>query len=352
MLIAISNETTTDEKRVALTPDAIIKINKLSPDIKVMIEADAGQAAGYPNSTYPEKSIISSKEFNKLKADIHLRITPPTPKTTLPLAADGLLICLNPPSGINSLALQKLPRTSRAQSMDVLSSQANLAGYAAVLLAAQHLPRLMPMLSTAAGSSKPAQALILGVGVAGLQAIATARRLGAQVSAFDVRPEVSDQIRSLGAKPIDLNLTAAGQGGYAGKLTPDQEHQLQQALIPHLAKADLIITTAQVPSAAAPILVSKEATNSLKAGSVVVDMAAVTNAAQGLKGGNCPLTVAGQVVTTASGATILGPTHLTSMVAGDASRFFATNMANLLAILLKDGQINFTDELIQAMKVS
>lgn len=350
MLLTIANETTAQEKRVALTPDALPKLARLG--LSVTIQSGAGTAAGYPNAAYEAAGakVLSDKDFAKAKGALHLRITPPAPKATLPLEKDGLLICLNPPAGTPHLALQKLPRTSRAQAMDVLSSQANLAGYAAVLLAAGRLPRLMPMLSTAAGSSKPAQALILGVGVAGLQAIATARRLGAQVAAFDVRPEVADQIKSLGAKPIDLGLTAESKGGYAGKLTAEQEAAQQAALIPHLAKADLIITTAQVPSAAAPILLSKEAAAQLKPASVVVDMAAVTNAAQGLKGGNCPLTKAGEETLTESGALLLGPTHLTSMVAGDASRFFATNMVNLLNILIKDGKVSYEDELIAAMK--
>ncbi len=255
----------------------------------------------------------------------------------------------------NVVALEKLPRTSRAQAMDVLSSQANLGGYAAVLGATQHLPRLMPMLMTSAGSSKPAQVLVLGVGVAGLQAIATARRLGAQVKAFDVRPEVSEQIMSLGAKPVvldDPSVAVEGKGGYAGAMDEAGMVHLQNLLAPFIAEADVVISTAQVPGRAAPVLISADVVGAMKPGSVIVDMAAGGyNKAHGVKGGNCPLSKADEVVVAGHGVSIMGETNWTSTVAGDASRFWAQNMVNLISILVVDGKVVFDDELAAAMLV-
>jgi NAD(P) transhydrogenase subunit alpha len=264
----------------------------------------------------------------------------------LPYAGAEVLIGLGAAAvkgAATTLALQKLPRTTRAQSADVLSSQANLGGYAAAIAVAHHLPRLMPALSTAAGSSKPAKVLILGVGVAGLQAIATARRLGAVVSAFDIRPEVAEQIKSLGAKVIEVDgPTAEGKGGYAGAMDAAGLKVLQEKLAPFVAAADGLITTAQVPGKAAPQLVSAAAVAAMAPGSVVIDMAAAS-------GGNVAGTQAGQVVQTANGVTLVGETNWPSTLAQTASRFWSTNMENLLKMLAANGALSFEDELIKAM---
>ncbi|PIZ29896.1 MAG: NAD(P)(+) transhydrogenase (Re/Si-specific) subunit alpha [Alphaproteobacteria bacterium CG_4_10_14_0_8_um_filter_53_9] len=362
MLITIASEITAEESRVALTPDVTAKLLKKYQGLSISIEAGAGLKSGFPDTQYEAAGakVLKSKDWAAQKANVYLRLTPPAAKAPLPLAKDGVLVGLNAPAGLASttLTLEKLPRTSRAQSMDVLSSQANLAGYAAVLLAAGHLPKLMPMLMTAAGSAKPAQVLILGVGVAGLQAIATAKRLGAQVTAFDVRPEVAEQITSLGAKPLQLDMSAAGEGGYAKKLNAEETKALQAALTPAIQSADIVITTAQIPGAPAPVLVTAAAANGMKPASVLVDMAAAGyNRANKIAGGNCPLTKVEEVVHSTSGAILLAPANLASHLSATASQFWATNMQNLLALLLKqeeDKSLTPTleDELLQAMKVA
>lgn len=362
LTIAVMNEAHGAERRVAMTPDAVTRLEKKLPGVKVLVEAGAGAAAGFTDAAYEVAGATVVKGFGKDKADVVLRVTQPDAK--LPLKDGGVLVALTSGkdawadlSGFadNVLALEKLPRTSRAQAMDVLSSQANLGGYAAVLGATQKLPRLMPMLMTSAGSSKPAQVLVLGVGVAGLQAIATARRLGAQVKAFDVRPEVSEQIMSLGAKPVVLNdssVAVEGKGGYAGAMDAEGMVHLQNLLAPFIAEADVVISTAQVPGRAAPVLISADVVGAMKPGSVIVDMAAGGyNKAHGVKGGNCPLSKADEVVTAGHGISIIGETNWTSTVAGDASRFWAQNMVNLLAITVVDGKITFEDELAAAMLV-
>lgn len=362
--IGVMHEAVGREKRVALTPDAIGKLEKKLPGVVVMVEAGAGAAAGFTDAAYEVAGATVVKTF-KDKVDVLLRVTMPDAKVKLPLREGGVLVALTTGAdswkslasgGMNVLALEKLPRTSRAQAMDVLSSQANLGGYAAVLGATAKLPRLMPMLMTSAGSSKPAQVLVLGVGVAGLQAIATARRLGAQVKAFDVRPEVSEQIMSLGAKPVVLNdasVAVEGKGGYAGAMDEAGLLHLQNLLAPFIAEADVVISTAQVPGRAAPVLISADVVTAMKPGSVIVDMAAGGfNKANGIKGGNCPLSRVDETVEAGHGVNIIGETNWTSYVAGDASRFWAQNMVNLLAIMVVDGKVSFDDELVAAMRVA
>ena len=359
--IAVPSETTAAERRVALTPDATARLLK-KPGLAISVEAGAGTAAGYPDAMYEKAgaTVEPSKSFAKLKADLVFRLTPPPAKGALPLNGEGILVTLTagPDSwktlgAPNVLALEKLPRTSRAQAMDVLSSQANLAGYAAVLAAVGRMPRLMPMLMTAAGSSRPAQVLVIGVGVAGLQAIATARRLGAQVSAFDVRPEVAEQIKSLGAKPVSIEIPKVeSKGGYAGQLDAKGQKHLQNELAKVIAGMDIVVSTAQIPGKPAPVLITEEAVAAMKPASVIVDLGAGGyNKAHGVKGGNCPLSVADKDVQTEGGVTILGETNYPSQLAGDASRFWAQNMVNLLGILVKDGHASFDDELVKAMHV-
>jgi NAD(P) transhydrogenase subunit alpha len=354
LTLAVTKETDGRERRVALVPEVVRKIRAGWPDVVVRVEAGAGAAAGYMDAAY----VAAGAEMGVGEADILLRVTPPEGEVEA-----GLLVSLSGPSmpRVNRLALEKLPRTSRAQALDVLSSQANLGGYAAVLKAAGYLPRLMPMLMTAAGASRPAQVVVVGVGVAGLQAIATARRLGAQVWAFDIRPEVAEQIRSLGAKPIGIQDSRVageqGKGGYAAVLSVEDQKALQEKLQEMIGWADVVISTAQVPGKPAPVLVSAAAVAAMQPGGVVVDMAAGGfNKLNGIKGGNCPLTVADEVVVTDNGVTVVGDTNLTSLVAGDASRFWANNMFNLLKLLLKttDGKTGmvFEDELIKAMRVA
>lgn len=362
--IGVMNEAHGAEKRVAMTPDAIARLEKKFPALTVYVERGAGEAAGFTDAAYEVAGAHVVKDFSKDKVDILLRVAAPDAKEKLPLASGGVLIALTSgkdswggmaKQAANVLALEKLPRTSRAQAMDVLSSQANLGGYAAVLGAAKELPRLMPMLMTSAGSSKPAQVLVLGVGVAGLQAIATARRLGAQVKAFDVRPEVSEQIMSLGAKPVvlgDSSVSAEGKGGYAGALDAQGQAHLQSLLAPFIAEADVVVSTAQVPGKPAPVLMAEETVASMKPGSVVVDMAAGGyNKQHGVKGGNCPASRADETIKLGHGVTVIGETNWTSTVAGDASRFWAQNMVNLLSILVVDDKLSFEDELVRAMAV-
>lgn len=352
------------EQRVAMTPDALARLEKKLPALTVYVQSGAGLAAGFTDAAYEVAGATIVPDFSKEKMDIVLRVSTPTVKEKLPLTENGMLICLT--AGQDSwaalskqahhvLALEKLPRTSRAQALDVLSSQANLGGYAAVLGGVSYLPRLMPVLMTAAGSSKPANVLVLGVGVAGLQAIATAKRLGAQVKAFDVRPEVSEQIRSLGAKPVifdDPNVATEGKGGYAGALDEAGQAHLQSLLAPFVAEADLVISTAQVPGKPAPVLMAEETVASMKPGSVVVDMACGGfNKVNGIKGGNCPASRADEVVSVGHGVTLIGETNWVSNVAGDASRFWAQNMVNLLSLLVVDNALSFDDELIAAMAV-
>ncbi|WP_373509549.1 NAD(P) transhydrogenase subunit alpha, partial [Thiocapsa sp.] len=230
--------------------------------------------------------------------------------------------------GVRVLGMERMPRTSRAQSMDALSSQSNIAGYRATLEAATRYGRFLPMMMTSAGSAKPARLVVLGVGVAGLQAIATARRLGADVYAYDVRPETQEQIRSLGAKPIELDLgeSGSGEGGYAKELSDESKAKQQAALSDQLAKAHIIITTALIPCRPAPVLLTEEVVKRMRAGSVIVDLAAAN-------GGNCPLTVAGEIVER-HGVTIVGLTNFPALVPADASAFYARNLANLIEIMV------------------
>ncbi len=338
----VPHDLTTD-RRVAMVPEVAAKLIKQGWQVVVLSGAGAG--ASFPDAAFTAigAQVVSAKELAKTSLDVALALNLPK---KLPYASAQVAIGLGTETPANTtLALQKLPRTTRAQAMDVLSSQANLGGYAAALAVSHHLPRLMPALSTAAGSTKPSKVLVLGVGVAGLQAIATARRLGAAVSAFDIRPEVAEQIKSLGAKVVEVDgPSAEGKGGYAGALDAAGLAALQEKLLPFVAQADGLITTAQVPGKAAPQLVSAAAVAAMAPGSVVIDMAAAS-------GGNVAGTKAGEVVITLNGVTLVGETNWPGTLAQTASRFWAQNMANLLAVMVKDGALNLEDELVKAMVI-
>jgi NAD(P) transhydrogenase subunit alpha len=289
-------------------------------------------------------------------AHVILAVQPPGASELQHFPAGSVLISLVPPGStadllpaltarqVTSLALERVPRITRAQSMDILSSQATVAGYKAVLLGAGAMPRLLPMMTTAAGSLTPAKALIIGAGVAGLQAIATARRLGAVVSAFDVRPAVKEQVMSLGATFVEVGVTAEGTGGYAREQTADEQARIQQALATHIKDMDLVVSTAAIPGKRAPVLVTEEMVASMKPGSVIVDLAAET-------GGNCAITRAGETVTSANGVTVLGPVNLAATVPLHASQMFSKNVLTLLQHLIKDGAvvIDLNDEITGPM---
>lgn len=377
MKILVCNEQTATEKRVALTPEGVAKLRAEFPDMTFCIESGAGAGAYYSDIDYKNvgAEVLTASAAKKAKTDIMLRVSPTTKVPQL-TKGGALLGFLDPASnvdklkklagqGIYILPVENIPRTSRAQSMDALTSQSNIAGYRAVLEAATHYPKFFPLMMTAAGAAKPAHVIVLGVGVAGLQAIATARRLGAQVSAFDIRPESQEQVESLGAKflQFDLGEDSAGEGenGYATELSAAARQKQQELLQNTLAKADVVITTAQVPGRPAPILVTEAAVTNMQAGSVIIDMAAGGyNQANNIKGGNCPLTVADKVTTTKNGVTLVGHTNYPAHVAADASRFYSANLVHFLHLALEhqDGKttlnLNAEDDILAAthLKVS
>lgn len=338
-------------------PDSVKKLTKKG--FQFAIEKAAGSSAHFPDDQYLSLSGVALHDRGTVlkTADILARIGRPAEADFPHIKPGALLICLAEPylndnffeklsqRKINCLALELIPRTSRAQSMDVLSSQANIAGYRAVIEAAHHFSRYFPVMMTSAGMAKAAKVAVLGVGVAGLQAIATARRLGASVEAFDVRPEVKEQILSLGAKYMDLNIgeSASGSGGYAKELSEEGKKKQQEALTQRLKGFDIIISTANIPGRKAPVLITEEAVRGMRPGSVIVDLAAAN-------GGNCPLTVA-QQVSVAHGVTLIGFTNFAEMLTTDASQFFGNNLANLIDILYKDKEretLNLEDDIVQA----
>lgn len=357
--MGILKERLPGEKRVAGTPDLVKKIVKKG--LKVVVEAGAGLEAGFDDAAFRASGAETGDAF---AADIVFKVRPPTDDETKRLKTGSLLVSLLEPykaSGtfeklaqqkVNAMAMEWLPRTSRAQSMDVLSSQAGIAGYRAVLEGAYHYGRFFPMMMTSAGMAKPARLIVLGAGVAGLQAIATGRKLGAQVEAFDVRPEVKEQILSLGAKFIELNLgeSGSGAGGYAKELSADAQKKQQLALAEKLKSADIVISTANIPGKKSPTLILEEAVKGMRRGSVIVDMAAAN-------GGNCPLSEADKIVEK-HGVTLIGLTNLASLMPADASLFFGNNLWNLLNLVLefKDGQVklnyNLEDDIVAACLVT
>ena len=353
--VAVPKETARGERRVALTPEVVQKLTK--DGLSVVVEADAGAAAFYPDELYRNAGATIEPNANAVVSGggLVLKVQPPSPSEASLLAPGTILVGLLAPSrsletiarlrdgNVTAFALELLPRITRAQSMDVLSSQATVAGYRAVLLAAEQIPKFLPMLTTAAGTIRPAKVLILGAGVAGLMAIATARRLGAVVEAYDVRRAAGEQVRSLGAKFLELAINAEGQGGYARELTPEEKAQESAMVGAAVGQADAAITTANIPGRKAPRLISREIALTMRPGSVVVDLAAES-------GGNCELTRPGETVVE-KGITFLGPTNLPSEVPFHASAMYAKNLQAFLGLLVgKNGEVvpSFDDEVLAA----
>src|ERR1700761_894938 len=342
--IGVVAESGADERRVALVPKVIAPLVKSG--VAVIVEAGAGERALLPDVLYTAAGATIGDAW---AADVVVKVAPPTADEVAKLRSGQTLIGFLAPrnadnsidalsqAGVQAFALEAIPRISRAQAMDALSSQGNVAGYKAVLLAASESTRFFPMLTTASGTVKPATALVLGVGVAGLQALATAKRLGARTTGYDVRPEVADQVRSVGAQWLDVGIEAAGEGGYARELTDEERAQQQKALEEAISGFDVVITTALVPGRPAPRLVTAAA---MKPGSVVVDLAGET-------GGNCELTEPGQTVVKHD-VTIASPLNLPATMPEHASELYSKNITALLDLLITDGKLvpDFDDEVI------
>jgi NAD(P) transhydrogenase subunit alpha len=360
MRIAVAKEIRSGEARVALVPDIISKLTKAG--LEVVIEAGAGVASGFQDSEFTAAG-ATVKSGNVISdADVVASVTALTPDQMKSLKKGALTISFLSPTtsidsieaaagaGVTALSLELVPRISRAQSMDALTSQALCAGYRASLVAAELSPRFFPLLMTAAGTVTPAQVVVLGAGVAGLQAIATAKRLGAVVSAYDVRPSSADEVKSMGAKFITLELEALeGAGGYAREMTEERAAKQRELLTPYLAAADVVITTAAVPGRPAPRLVTGEMVSAMKSGAVIVDIAAET-------GGNVEGSKPGETVTTANGVVIWGGKDIPSQLPYHASMLFSRNVVNLLLLMTKSvdgkptGEVipDFSDEIIDA----
>jgi NAD(P) transhydrogenase subunit alpha len=355
MKVGVARETAPGERRVALVPEALGKLT--AAGLEILVEAGAGAGAAIPDASFTEAgATIVPTDPLYAQSDVILRVAKPSPDEVARLrpgqAVIGFLAPLIDPGlaktladkGVTAISLDALPRTlSRAQTMDALSSQANVGGYKAVLIAANAYGRYFPLLTTAAGTAKPANVLILGIGVAGLQAIGTARRLGAVVKGYDVRSETKEQAQSLGAQFLVLKSVAdaSGTGGYARQLTPEEQAAQQAELNGHIASMDVVITTAQVPGRRPPVLVTAEAIAGMKAGSVIVDMAASA------LGGNVELSRVGETFTTDNGVTIIAPDNLPATMPAGSSQFYARNISALLLHLVKDGALNldFSEEI-------
>ena len=348
--IAAVRETTPGERRAALTPEVAKKLKARGAEI--VIEAGAGASAYFADAAYAGVEALAAAQA-LARADVLLKVQPPTLEEIAALKEGAVVIGHLQPHlapertkalrdrKITAFAMELLPRTTRAQAMDVLSSQAAVAGYKAVLIAAEAAPKFFPMLTTAAGTIRPSKVLIVGAGVAGLQAIATAKRLGAQVEGFDVRPETKEQIESLGAKFLDLGVSAAGSGGYARELTAEEREQQQKALAEQLKGFDVVVTTAAVPGRRAPRIINAAMVAGMKPGAVIVDIAAET-------GGNVEGSEAGSTVVSANGVSIIGTANLSASAPVHASEMYARNLYNFLELSLKDGALtlDWDDELI------
>ncbi len=367
MKIGIITETAAGETRVAATPETVKKFAAI-PGVEVHVQSGAGLMAAFTDEAYRASGAMLGESASQVlaNADIVLKVRGPSAAELAATKAGASVIgLLNPfdvaaiaaikAQGVHGFAMEKTPRTTRAQSMDVLSSQANIAGYKAVLLAAAHYPKFFPMMMTAAGTVKAARVVILGVGVAGLQAIATAKRLGAVIEASDVRPAVKEQVESLGGKFIDVAYetdeereTAQGVGGYAKPMPESWMARQRAEVAKRVALADVVITTALIPGRAAPVLVTEEMVKAMKPGSVIVDLAAE-------QGGNCPLTVRDEIVQK-HGVTLIGITNIAATLAQDASALYARNLLDFSKLLIdvKTGafSINLEDDIVKAVLVT
>ena len=351
MSITVSalRETAAGERRVAITPEVAKKLR--GKGLRVLLEHGAGASAGFPDAAYAEVEFADEAQV-LAQADLLACVLPQADDALGGLREGAIVVGQLRPHGasariaalaqkkLTAFALELLPRTTRAQAMDVLSSQAAVAGYRAMLIAAENAPKFFPMLTTAAGTIRPSRVLVIGAGVAGLQAIATARRLGAQIEGYDVRPETREQVESLGAKFLDLGVSAAGSGGYARELTAEERAAQQQALADHLKVFDVVVTTAAVPGRAAPKILTQAMVDGMKPGALIVDLAAES-------GGNCELTRPGEHVEHA-GVVVLGPLNLAAGAPLHASEMYARNIYNFAELLVRDGalQPDFDDELV------
>ena len=348
VVIGALKEVAPNESRVALVPEVAGKFAALGA--RVVMERGAGDAAQFPDSAYQNTEFSPAAQTLLQSADVLLKVQPPTADEIAALRKGAVVIGFMQAHqradavramrdrGVTSFAMEFVPRISRAQSMDALSSQAAVAGYKAVLIGANTLDKFFPMLTTAAGTIRPAQVLVVGAGVAGLQAIASARRLGAVVEAYDVRSATREQVKSLGAKFVDTGVSAEGTGGYARELTEEEKRQQQEVLDQRIAAADVVITTAAVPGRTAPRIISRAAVERMKPGAVIVDIAAES-------GGNCELTRAGETVRH-QGVRIVGPVNLPSQLAYHASEMYARNLLNFLKPAIDRGElkIDWNDE--------
>ncbi len=362
MIVGVPTESFPGERRVALTPDVLPGLAKKG--IQAVIEAGAGQQAGFADNAYQDKGgkIAGQRSDVFASADVLLQVrllgvNPEAGRADLGMMRKGQAVIgfcdpLGAPelvrelagTGVMAFSMELIPRISRAQSMDALSSMATVAGYKAVLLAAEHLPRMFPMFMTAAGTVTPARVFVIGAGVAGLQAIASAKRLGAVVSGYDVRPAVKEQVESLGAKFVEMELetgAAEDKGGYAKELGEDFYRRQRELMTRVVAANDVVITTAAIPGKKSPVLITADMVKGMARGSVIVDLAAE-------RGGNCELTRADEVVV-AHGVTVLGPTNLPATVPYHASQMYARNVANVLGLLVQDGRfhLNLEDQIVR-----
>ncbi len=352
--VAVAKEKSEGEKRVALVPEVVSRLTKSG--VRVLVESGAGEEAYYTDGAYSSAGaeIMHDRKSILSQADVLLVLQPPAPAEIALLREKAIIIGFMSASKnvesirkmkerkLTAFALELVPRITRAQSMDALSSQATIGGYKAALVAADYSPKLLPMLTTAAGTIRPAKVLILGAGVAGLMAIATARRLGAMVEAYDVRRAAGEQVRSLGARFLELQIDAEAAGGYARELTPEEKQKEQAMVNEAVSQADAVITTANIPGRKAPRLISKEMVSGMKPGSVIVDLAAET-------GGNCELTKAGGVVVE-NDVTIVGPLNLPGQIPFHASQMYSKNLQSFLGLVIdREGKlaVNFDDEILK-----
>jgi NAD(P) transhydrogenase subunit alpha len=353
MRLGIPKEISPGERRVALVPETVAR---LGDGVDVIVEAGAGDAAGFPDAAYSDAGAQIGDPWS---ADVVAKVATPTADEVARLRDGQVLIAFLQPltdtagverlrtGGVNAFALESIPRITRAQPMDALSSQATVSGYKGVLIAADRLPRFLPMLMTAAGTIPPAKVLVLGAGVAGLQAIATARRLGAVVSGFDVRPAVREQVESLGATFLDVGVSGEEtEGGYARELTAEQQAAQQVELQARIPTFDVVITTAAIPGRPAPTLITGEAVRAMRPGSVIVDLAAES-------GGNCELTQPGSEIVE-NGVTIVGTTNVPSTMPTHASQLLSRNIASFVGLFVRDGElvIDWDDEIVSGSCVT